>query len=312
MPGSIDLQKLIEFAVEQAAAQYFPDGSGEGNSIKKPSDLIEKALHVYDQGLPRGEYCGWPVFDDYYRPRRGEWTVITGIPRHGKTTFFDAMMANLHLKSGWNFAVFSAEQRPIERHLISLISKVSGFPVFDGYHQRISREYFSDWVQKIENGFYFLDPQEDSRNLNTILAMTNSLVDKKLIDGLVIDPWNELDHTRPVWMNETEFVSVCLSKLRTFAREKNIHIWLIAHPAKLYRDKEGNLPVPDLYSISGSAHFFNKSDNGLVVWRNEQDPKSPTRVYIQKIRFQENGQLGMVEFNFDKATGIYSSIGAGQ
>ncbi len=34
------------------------------------------------------------------------------------------------------------------------------------------------------------------------------------IRGLVIDPYNELDHARPSYMQETEYVSSMLSKVR--------------------------------------------------------------------------------------------------
>jgi twinkle protein len=138
--------------------------------------------------------------------------------------------------------------------------------------------------------------------------MTKTLVQDGKIDGLVIDPWNELDATRPTHMNETEFVSASLSKLRAFAREKKIHIWLVAHPQKLYREKDGKIPIPSLYDISGSAHFFNKCDMGLCVWRDKQDKKTQTKVFIQKVRFQENGKTGCVTFNFDCGTGCYSAV----
>ena len=33
------------------------------------------------------------------------------------------------------------------------------------------------------------------------------------IRGLVIDPYNEIDHTRPAYMQETEYISNMLSKV---------------------------------------------------------------------------------------------------
>ena len=44
-----------------------------------------------------------------------------------------------------------------------------------------------------------------------------------------------------------------------------MHVWLVAHPKQLQQWKG---EAPGLYDISGSAHFNNKADNGLVVHRN--------------------------------------------
>lgn len=43
-----------------------------------------------------------------------------------------------------------------------------------------------------------------------------------------------------------------------------VHIWFVAHPKQL---KNWSGAPPDLYSISGSAHFMNKTDVGIVVHR---------------------------------------------
>lgn len=45
----------------------------------------------------------------------------------------------------------------------------------------------------------------------------------------------------------------------------NVHVWLVAHPRQL-QDYISSKP-PTLYDISGSAHFYNKCDAGIVVHR---------------------------------------------
>lgn len=49
-----------------------------------------------------------------------------------------------------------------------------------------------------------------------------------------------------------------------------MHVWFVAHPRQL-REWKGQ--PPNLYDISGSAHFINKADNGIVVHRN-RDPEA--------------------------------------
>jgi twinkle protein len=66
--------------------------------------------------------------------------------------------------------------------------------------------------------------------------------------------------------------------------------------------------IPTMYDISGSAHFRNKADAGITVWRDLSDSSQPSQVHIQKVRFAETGQLGMVEFTYDPATGRYAEV----
>ncbi len=81
----------------------------------------------------------------------------------------------------------------------------------------------------------------------------------------------------------------------------------MAHQTKLYRDKSsGTCPIPTPYDVSGSAHFRNKADNCLTIWRNESDDAAAVQVHIQKIRFREVGRGGMVELFYDNVSGNYS------
>lgn len=96
------------------------------------------------------------------------------------------------------------------------------------------------------------------------------------IRGLVIDPYNELDHRRPAHQLETEYVSQMLTKIKRFAQHHDVHVWFVAHPKQL-REWKGQ--APNLYDISGSAHFINKCDNGVVIHRNrDPDQGDPSQV----------------------------------
>ncbi len=99
------------------------------------------------------------------------------------------------------------------------------------------------------------------------------------IRGLVIDPYNELDHQRPVHMNETEYVSQMLTKIKRFAQHNDVHVWFVAHPRQLQGWKG---EPPNLYDISGSAHFINKADNGIVIHRN-RDPEQGALNHVRYI-----------------------------
>jgi len=128
-----------------------------------------------------------------------------------------------------------------------------------------------------------------------------------VIRGLVIDPYNEIEHRRPPNMTETEYVSQLLGKVKRFAQNHGVHVWIVAHPAKIRR--EGNsLPVPTLYDISGSANWANKADLGIVVHRDPETGPTRTDIYIRKVRFKSVGKIGAASLRWDRATGRYAEI----
>ena len=69
--------------------------------------------------------------------------------------------------------------------------------------------------------------------------------------GQALTPWNELEHWRPRDISETEYVSQTLSMVRNWARKNSVHVWIVAHPAKMRRE-DGKLPIPKPDMISGS------------------------------------------------------------
>lgn len=269
-------------------------------------DLAADLDELYDHGFDPGVVAGWTRFDRHYRARTGLMTIMTGIAGHGKSHFLDAWMVNLAVRHGWGFAICSPENQPLKRHLAGIITTYMGQPFHDGPNPRMTKTEMHrarDWAR---NYFAFVLPEEPT--VDAILDRVRTLVYRMGVKGVVIDPWNELEHSRPAAMSETEYVSQCLSKIRRFARHHNVHLWLVAHPTKLARDLNGNEPVPTLWDISGSAHFRNKADGGVVVWRDLKNPANPVQAHIQKVRFAETGELGMVEFTYDRVTGRYREV----
>ena len=159
------------------------------------------------------------------------------------------------------------------------------------------------WVDK---HFFFILPDEDNLSIDEVLSLARILVFREGIKGLVIDPWNELDHNRPMGITETEYISQALTKIRRFARTNDVHVWVVAHPTKLQKGTDGSYPVPSPYDVSGSAHWRNKADNCLSIWRDLANPSDRgVQVHVQKIRFKENGKIGMATLSYEYSTGKY-------
>lgn len=277
--------------------------------IRSYSTLAEEISALHEEGFPDGEDPGWLSVKQLYRPVRGQWTVVTGIPGHGKSAWLDALMINLVNRAGWKFGVFSAENHPVTLHAAKLLANYTGFPFHPGPNVRLSKSDIGHAIKRLDDHFFFLDPEEQHLNLDALLDMAQYLKNTKQIDGLVLDPWNEIEQSRKEWESEPDYINRSLTKIRRFARKQNIHIWVVAHPTKLYRDKEGNTPKPGLYDISGSAHWRNKADFGICVWRDLEAEingvHGPTEIQVLKVRFSLYGKIGRAKLHFDRTTGRY-------
>ena len=112
-------------------------------------------------------------------------------------------------------------------------------------------------------------------------------------------------------MSETEYVSQMLTKIKRFAQHNDVHVWFVAHPKQLQQWKGD---APNLYDISGSAHFVNKADCGVVVHRvrNENGPNDKVQVLVRKVRNKAAGMIGETCLKYDRVNGRYSDVPANE
>lgn len=271
------------------------------------SDYRQEVLKLYfDGNRQKGHSTGLKSVDEFYTIVPGQLTVLTGVPNHGKSEFIDQVMVNLAKKEGWSFGVCSFENTP-EEHIAKWAEKWLAMPFRDGPTPRMTSFNLEHALDEIGQHFHFIRSESDEApTIDWILDRARVLVRRYAIRGLVIDPYNEVEHRRPDNMSETEYVSSLLSKLKRFCQNHGVHGWFVAHPAKM-RTEGGKTPVPTLYDISGSAHFVNKADVGVVVHRGEQ--KGTAEIWIRKCRFKWVGQQGKAVLGYKQATGIYSDLG---
>jgi twinkle protein len=191
--------------------------------------------------------------------------------------------------------------------MAAIAEKALDVPFYDGPTPRMTPTQRDDTLAWVDEHFTWILPaSEDDWTIERILAVARQLCFRFGIHGLVIDPWNELEATRPAAMSETEYVSHVLKRVRVFARERRVHVWIVVHPAKLYRDKAGKYPVPTLYDCAGSANWRNKADNGLCLWRDlAADDRDEVQLHVQKIRFRHVGRRGMCRLYYDRVCATY-------
>lgn len=261
------------------------------------TDLSNDILDLYENGLPEGAKTGMSNFDRLLSFHKGYITTVTGIPGHGKSDFLDHLLIKLFLNADWKGAFYSPENRPTQLHVSKMVRKFTRKPWLG--HHRLSREELMEIMYQMDGKFWFVKPEKDF-TLQSILDHVAQLKQRKGIDWFVIDAWNKLEHHYTE--SETKYIGQSLDKITMFCEQYNVHCFIVAHPTKI--KKENDLfAVPTLYDISGSANFFNKTDNGITIYR---DMKTDlVEVHVQKVKFSHWGEVGMQRFNYDKQTGLY-------
>ncbi|XP_027352791.1 twinkle homolog protein, chloroplastic/mitochondrial isoform X2 [Abrus precatorius] len=261
----------------------------------------------YEIGIP----TGWNNLNELYNVVPGELTIVTGVPNSGKSEWIDALLCNLNQIAGWKFALCSMENK-VREHARKLLEKHLKKPFFNeryGEHvERMSIEEFEQGKLWLSDTFFLIRCEDDSLpNINWVLDLAKSAVLRHGVRGLVIDPYNELDHQRPPNQHETEYVSQMLTLIKRFAQHHGCHVWFVAHPRQLH-NWVGS--PPNLYDISGSAHFINKCDNGIVIHRNrdpEAGPVDQVQVCVRKVRNKVAGTIGDAFLLYNRVTGEYTA-----
>lgn len=272
------------------------------------SDVFSDAWNYYNHGYPQGVKAGIPEFDDHISFMGGQFTTVTGIPGSGKSEFMDYIMTSTAKKHDWKFAICSFENQPVALHSTKLIEKVCGksFAHRENPYNRLSPAEFEAATTFIDEHFYFININQIEVTLDGILKKAKELVIRKGVKALLIDPWNYIEHKQEKGQTETQYISESLTKLKAFCLTHGIHVFLIAHPVKLAKEN-GKYVVPTLYSISGSAHFFNKTDNGITVYRDFTT--NIVEVHIQKVRYSWLGKVGLCTYGYNLETRQYQSHG---
>lgn len=257
----------------------------------------DEVMDLYHGRGPQPLSTGFPEMDKAFKVIPGQFVVVTGIPNHGKSRWLDQVAVQMAEQERINWAVFSPETGNA-RHISNIVEIWAREPFLDGPTHRMTIETLNKAREWVCERFYFIDADDDTPTIDWILKRAKAAVLRHGIRGLIIDPFNEIEASRVSGQTETEFVSQLISKCKRFAQTHGVMVFMVAHPQKMRRSKDGDAtPVPTLYDISGSAHWNNKADAGIVVYRDFDQNR--TRVFAKKIRQQPIcGELGSIDFIF--------------
>jgi twinkle protein len=210
------------------------------------------------------------------------------------------MIVNLARSQDWKFAICSFENQP-EIHISRFMEIYKEKRFFDGKN-RMTDEERQEAFKWVENHFIMMDSETiEPTSIDSVLERAKIAVTRMGIRGLVIDPYNYIENKSGG--SEHEFISNMLTKIQSFAKAYDVHVWFIAHPSKITRSGM-DLPRPDGMAISGSMAWWAKADNGITIHRAEHH----VEVAVWKCRYRWVGTQGETKLEYVKNTGTYIEV----
>lgn len=260
-------------------------------------DIFPSMLANFRNGVPLAPTTRFNETDNYWRWKKGDVNLFTGYANWGKTFYILQMMLTKSIWDGWKWAVFCPENYPANDFYDDIIEMYVG-----KWLNQMSETEYTEACQFVGRHIFYVYP-EDSHDINSIHERFRYLVMKKGVDGVLVDPFNQLDHNQKGYQREDQYLSEVLKDMKRFALLNAVVYNIVAHP-KNPRYEEGRvLPVVDMYDIHGGAMFGNKVD--LIVSyhrpRFHEDKNSPeVEIYVQKLkRKRTGGKLGNFPITLD-------------
>ena len=280
------------------------------NRIKKASpvplenvttfkDIEDDITDFVRNGFKPGFQVGLPNFDSIFSTYTGQFITVTGIPSSGKSDFVDQMVVGYNKNYGWKTAFASPENQPTYLHAHKLMRKTwEGMPSAED----IGGDKWEQVADHCNSNYFHIDMEKYT--LESVLRKGAELVKRKGIKCLVIDPFNKVRDVDCKTEDVNRYTMEYLMKIETFAKKYDVLVFIVAHPTKMYKDKDGKIEEPTMYNIKGGGEWYDASYHGLLVHRDYE--AKTVKVKVLKIKFQNLGENGAsANFTWEPNSGCY-------
>ena len=266
------------------------------------NDIEGEITDFVRNGFKRGYQIGLSNFDDIFSTYTGQFITVTGIPSSGKSDFVDQMVVGYNQNYQWKTAFASPENAPTFLHAHKLMRKVwQDMPT----KEDIGGDRWKAIAAHVNDNFFFIDMERYT--LESVLRKGAELVKRKGIKCLVIDPFNKIRDVDCKTEDVNRYTMEYLTKIEIFAKKYDVLVIVVAHPTKMYKDKDGKIEEPTMYNIKGGGEWYDASYHGLLVHR-DYDNKT-VKAKVLKVKFQNLGENGAeAHFRWEYKSGCFIPI----
>ena len=262
-------------------------------------DIEGEITDFVNNGFKPGYQVGLEHFDSIFSTYTGQFITVTGIPSSGKSDFVDQMVVGYNQNYGWKTAFASPENVPTYLHAHKLMRKVwQGMPT----KADIGGDKWNQVADHCNESFFHIDMERYT--LESVLRKAAELVKRKGIKCLVIDPFNKVRDVDSKTEDVNRYTMEYLQKIEIFAKKYDVLVFIVAHPTKMYKDKDGKIEEPTMYNIKGGGEWYDASYHGLLVHRDYEN--KTVKCKVLKVKFQNLGENGAEShFKWEPLSGCF-------
>lgn len=242
---------------------------------------------TYETGFEMLDAHGFRLVTPAFMP-------VIGPYGSGKSVFLRQLLVNLWQMHGWRSLITSFEERVKPRYQRDLRRHLIGLPMEAWTDTDVVRA-----DANIRKGFCFLRrPRRITLDMGRLINRIEFAARVHGVRVVCIDPVNEVDHQVPKGESKTDYMGRFIMELKALADDYNLLMIVCAHPPKdgveKRLQKRGLLTLND---GADTAHWGNKADIGLCLWRNLD---GPTLLHIDKLKDHETmGKPTLAEMHLD-------------
>ena len=290
---------LIKYGKEQLRNKINDARPVPLENVKTFKDIEDEITDFVKNGFKPGYQIGLPNFDDIFSTYTGQFITVTGIPSSGKSDFVDQMVVGYNQKYQWKTAFASPENAPTYLHAHKLMRKIwQGMPTRNDIHS----DKWNQIAEHCNDNFFHIDMERYT--LESVLRKGAELVKRKGIKCLVIDPFNKIRDVDCKTEDVNRYTMEYLTKIEMFCKKYDVLVFIVAHPTKMYRDKEGKIEEPTMYNIKGGGEWYDASYHGILVHRDYE--AKTVKAKVLKVKFQNLGENGAeAHFKWEHKSGCF-------
>ena len=311
-----DIEDFADLLKQNVDHQRVKDEIAKAKPIKVVrathiSDLLDDAYNKISAHLHRSSLnMGLPSLDEAIGGLSGgRLTLVLGNTGHGKTALMTTIAKNI---ASSNVGVFFAPQEETDDNKrIRLLGSLMGQKVVVGGEIVVDRNRIDKTVAQSSGCRMFIHPNQGTRPLSELLSTLEEEVKLNEVKVAMLDHLKLVSGDRPGNIPEHQWLADNAQRIKDFAIEHNIHIFLGQHV------NTGPMQIAGEGDIRASKESGKIADNGLTIWRNTVDLLAtrlrvtvggehalvldavPGDVYVNIWKNRDNGgNLGLVKLRY--------------
>ena len=230
----------------------------EHTKIKAPKTFSADIMDYFNEDVHGGISLPFSKFDEVFRIRGHEVTIVSGYSGHGKSAWLNYVI--LKMLGEHKCLIGSFEMQP-RATLGRMVQQDTG----TGEPTELAVD---EVLEKINDNLFLYDAEGET-SPEKVLSVIYYAKEKLGVEVFVIDSLTKVGINSDDYNKQKAFVN----KLCVCARDLGIHIFLVAHSRKTLNEHG----QPSKFDVMGSSDITNLADNVLTVFRNKKKEENMSK-----------------------------------